>query len=246
MQLGRRAWKRFRIGLKKVGIEVHRYPPSGPAKFSLEHKLRVLFERSAIDFVVDVGAHWGEFAQSLRDPVRFEGPIVSFEPDDESFARLTANLRGDELWTGHRSAVGAETGTAQLNVFASTNLNSFREQTALGEDLLAMRVADVRTVPVTRLDQVALPPGKFLLKTDTQGHDLAVIEGAGGVLDRALAILIEIPIRNLYDDAPTLDTIVPALTRHGFELAGLYPVLLGEDGVSVVEFDGLFVRSSGT
>jgi FkbM family methyltransferase len=241
--IAKRAWHQARRALHAVGLEVHRYPPRDPPSYSLAQQLRELLEVVEVDGVVDVGAHVGEFARFLRDTVGYEGPIVSFEPSRSSYRQLVSAMSQDEGWRGEHLALGAVAGQATLNVFDSTNLNSFSPSSMLGYDELDMEVRLTEVVEVRRLDEVELPTGCLVLKTDTQGHDLEVIEGAGEVLARTAAIVIESPVRGLYEGVPVLGDILDRLGELGFEVSGLYPVLRAKDRVHAIEFDGLFVPS---
>ena len=42
----------------------------------------------------------------------------------------------------------------------------------------------------------------MLLKTDTQGWDLEVIEGAAGCLERVVALQVELSVRPIYEGSP--------------------------------------------
>ncbi len=96
-------------------------------------------------------------------------------------------------------------------------------------------------VPTIRLDELDLPPGNILLKSDTQGHDLQVIDGAEGLLDRVAAILVETAVRPIYEGSPLLPELLAVMSGRGYELAGLFPVLGDSDGLRQIEFDALFL-----
>ena len=61
--------------LRSCGYEVTRSLPGA----HLGRYLMALFEHQAIDCVLDVGAHWGEYGEFLRRQ-GYRGRIVSFEP----------------------------------------------------------------------------------------------------------------------------------------------------------------------
>lgn len=234
-----------RIG-RRVGLDISRYPPRHPPKYSLMAQISEIIDAWSIDCIVDVGAHFGEFATQVRTVAGYTGPIVSIEPSSESFRILNEKMANDPAWTGQRFAIGSADGEVELNTFESTNLNSIHRQTSLGEEQLHMQSADVEVVPLRRLNALEIPDGKLLLKTDTQGHDLEVLRGAGELLSRTAAVVIEVPVRNLYEGVPALPEILEYLTSVGFELAGLYPVLRDTDSVRMIEFDGLFVSTFGS
>lgn len=228
--------------LARAGFKLTRYP----APYSLPWQIRRVVEHHHIDAIVDVGAHHGEFARLLRTEVGFHGPVASFEPMPASFEALRRTMAGDSAWTGHCMALGATSGELGLNVYPETVFNSFLTPNALGQDMFAPELAagsTTESVPVRRLDQVLDLPGALVLKVDTQGYDMEVIEGAAGVLERVAAILIELPVRPIYEGAPDLIEIMRWLAEWGYEPVGLFPVTRDPDYFRVVEFDGVFVRT---
>src|SRR5947199_61122 len=63
--------------LHKFGIDVTPYPL--PDWVLLRQQLLILFAALQINCVIDVGAHFGEYASFLRD-IGYEDTILSFEP----------------------------------------------------------------------------------------------------------------------------------------------------------------------
>jgi hypothetical protein len=49
-----------------------------------------------------------------------------------------------------------------------------------------------------------VPDPKVLLKVDTQGYDLEVVEGAAEVLCRVAALQLVLPVKHVYDGVPGL------------------------------------------
>ena len=225
--------------LRKVGVEVSR----SPAPNTFAWQLRQIVRLRHIDGVVDVGGHHGEFATMMRDDVGYRGPIVSFEPSSASFAVMSEHLAVDRAWSGQQMALGSASATLALNMFSSTDFNSFRQPNELGQQRFGASSDQVESVEVRRLDQVLELPGQLLLKSDTQGFDLEVLRGASGLLDRVVAITVELPVRNIYADSPSLTDLVGYLAGVGFELVGMFPLSRDRDRLRVIEFDGVFLRS---
>jgi hypothetical protein len=69
------------------------------------------------------------------------------------------------------------------------------------------------------------PDARALLKIDTQGFDVDVIEGGRRTLaDHVVALQVEVPIRNLYEGAPSLPEMVELVHDLGFEVTWVSPV----------------------
>jgi hypothetical protein len=84
-----------------------------------------------------------------------------------------------------------------------------------------------------------------LLKVDTQGFDLEVVEGAVKVLDRVRALQLEVPAKRVYDGMPPLPRTLERLDELGFEVTGMFPVTRDRDLLRVVEFDCVLRRGGG-
>lgn len=236
---------------QRAGLSVDRWPARG----SLEALVRDVIVAKQIDCVLDVGANEGQFSSTLRR-LGYDGQIVSFEPVEAAFSAVGELAAKDSRWDVRNVAVGAEPGVAEINVAGSTAVSSFLEfNTATadgyGEDAAAVYEQTTaqhrQAVNVVTLDSVDLPGARILLKTDTQGFDMEVLEGASGLLSsgRVCAVLSEISFVPLYHG---MRNRLPAMTEYlepfGFELSGLFP-LSRDSHFRQVEMDGVFVHTGG-
>jgi FkbM family methyltransferase len=211
--------------------------------------LRNLLQVHRIDLVLDVGANRGQFARLVR-LLGFRGRIVSCEPQSALQARLQAEAARDPDWLVLPCAVGAANGTVNLQVFRNDTFSSLHAINALGQARFAGLVAEDRTetVAVRTLDDIwpgiaGTGPRRVLLKTDTQGHDLAVLQGAAEVLTRTHAVLTEAALQPIYDDAPLYAELAAWLATRGFAPSGLYPISHRREDLALIELDAFFTRS---
>jgi hypothetical protein len=84
---------------------------------------------------------------------------------------------------------------------------------------------------------------RILLKTDTQGCDLEVIEGARGCVQHVVALQAELSVRPTYEGQPSRLTALAALEREGFTPVHLAPVTR-DASTGVVAFDYLGIRGA--
>jgi FkbM family methyltransferase len=222
------------------------------ADLPLEDHLRAVIARYDVDVVVDVGANFGQFHDTVRNEVGFAGPIISFEPVSKFRSQLEARRHLDPMWHVEPYALGSTPESAIIHIMDSPGLSSLKDP-----DLAAMQsllpapdranLDTTETIEVQRLDDVALRhpalanAKRALLKTDTQGFDLEVLRGAGAFLARTAAIQIELSVLPLYANAPGYQDVIAELHGAGFDLSGMFPVTLDRD-LRVIEFDGIFVR----
>ena len=228
-------------------------PESRLPEVPLEEHLRALIALYDVDVVLDIGANFGQFHDTVRSEVGFAGPIVSFEPVSGFRAQLESRQHADRAWDVEPYALGSvHQESAVIHVMESPGLSSLRDRDVSAMQSLLpapdrLEVEGDETIEVRRLDDVApshpvLGQAKrALLKTDTQGFDLEVLRGSRAFLEQTIAIVIELSVLPLYADAPTYQDVIAELHELGFDLSGMFPVTL-DPHLRVIEFDGIFVR----
>jgi FkbM family methyltransferase len=209
--------------------------------------------RMHVACALDVGAHCGEFARTLRR-AGYDGPIVSFEPNPDAARELQAHAQRDGMWWTHNYAIGRESGEAVLHRPAETTFASLRATLPYGAERFGGRMAlqDEIPVRVNRLDDVfegVVPPGidpaapgPLLLKIDTQGSDLDVLEGAAGILPFVSVLVMEFSLIRMYEGAPRFTDALEYVEAAGFSLAAVAPVTHDTASGAAIELDGCLVR----
>jgi hypothetical protein len=131
-----------------------------------------------------------------------------------------------------------------MNVAASSSVSSFLTPTADYTSVYSgMEVQRREDVSVVALDTVEIPFQRPLLKTDTQGFDLRVLEGARHLLsDRVVAAQVELSVIPIYEGMPDFLEVIAKMRQCGFTLTGMFSVE-ADNKMRVYEFDGVFVRS---
>jgi FkbM family methyltransferase len=152
------------------------------------------------DLAFDVGANIGQAARVLAP--RF-ARVVSFEPCEESVSVLEAEKPANvEVWP---VAVSSVAGEVELDECASSIRTG---QLTTGTGLGWGPIIGSRLVPSTTLDEAVAHMGvPDLVKVDTEGHEVQVLEGGPGLIgERRSVLLIEVhdqlneaPIRRLLD-----------------------------------------------
>lgn len=135
------------------------------------------------DVFVDIGANVGSYtvlAASLG------ARVVAAEPIPNTFDRLTANVRLNEMQssvTAHRVGLSDKNGTLRF----TTSYDTINHVMAKSENLPG---ADV---PVVTLDSILRGESPTLVKIDVEGHELPVLMGAATTLASAslLAVIVE-------------------------------------------------------
>lgn len=240
---------RLRLGLRRVGIDLARYPSSDPL-FSVVR----LLNHFAIDCVIDVGANDGGFASTIRR-LGYSGRIVSVEPLSAPFEVLAARAAKDTAWDVVRAAVGDEDREIVINVAGNAGASS-SVLPMLADHANAApesRYVGTEIVPQRRLDGL-LPEfgvGKrrpAFLKLDVQGYEAAVLDGAAELLDaRAIVGLqMELSLVPLYAGAITYREGLDRAEELGMPLMGLVPGFSDPRSGRLLQFDAVFFAEPST
>jgi FkbM family methyltransferase len=151
------------------------------------------------EVVVDVGAHRGVYADRLARLVGTRGHVYAFEPNPASWDVLTRVVGGLPQVTIHRVGVSDSPGSATLfrprpdgvRVDAMSSLSRPGDTAGVAYDPVAIDLVTLDDALAQELRPIAL------VKIDVEGHELAVLRGAEGVLRRSTpVILVEIEQRH--------------------------------------------------
>lgn len=224
--------------LARCGLEVRRH--SG-------WRRQAMFTKHDVDLVLDVGAADGGYGTSLRR-FGYTGRIVSFEPLSASFEPLTAAIKDDPAWTAHHLALGAESGSATINIASNRASSSFRPM--LDSHRAATPAVDFvaqETVTVSRLDDLddehLTSARRPFLKVDTQGFEREVLAGATNLISRCVGLQLELSFIPLYDGGMLVDEAVAWAYDQGFHLVNIEQGYAAPSG-EILQVDGVFVRST--
>mgnify|MGYP001766232945 FL=1 len=215
---------------------------------SLRSHLKNVFDRYRIDVVLDVGANLGQFATMIRK-AGYRGHIYSFEPVAASFECLSEAARGDDRWHVFKLGLGDQRARMAINLSKSSDLNSLLAANDYGRTRYPKIEANAReTIEIDTLDHFLaehdIPSdARVFLKMDTQGYDLKVFEGARNSLGRVSALLSELSLIPIYENAPHWLDALACYERGGFRVSGLYPVSRNPD-LTVIEVDCVLVGKS--
>ena len=202
--------------------------------------------------VVDVGARWGAGERWRRFGPRVR--VIGFDPDAEECARLTAAEPPGHMVTYVPVALGPRAGTATLHTTAEPGCSSLyppvEELVVRRPDLSVIAPRGTTEVRLETLDgwlAASDLPGVDVVKLDTQGSELGVLEGAERALESVRLLEIEVEFNELYVGQPLFGDVDRFLRSRGFVLWRLnHLVHYGLDEVdagSVVVADAQFFDS---
>ena len=185
--------------------DIHRFLASGPSPI-----------------VFDVGANVGQSVKRFSELL--PGSVLhSFEPSPTTFRQLEANTRELESVRLVNSGVGSVTGTKVLIENDHSDMSSVLRpgKASWGS---VVRETEVAIMTLDDYCQVADVKRIDLLKIDTQGYELEVLQGAAGLMaaDQIRLVYMEVTFSDMYEGLPTFDVLYRFLLENGFRLVALY------------------------
>jgi FkbM family methyltransferase len=227
----------------KAGFDIRRWPPLDPF---YENLVRLL-DGQGVDIVLDVGGNEGQYVRNLRR-AGYSGRVVSIEPASRTHALLSEASAGDAAWSvAPAMALGDREGTVELNLFNRSDMNSLHALNGIAKDVFPkLDPVGTETVAMRRLDAVlddlAGNAARPFLKLDTQGAELAILQGASDVLSRIPVIQAEMSLVPLYEGGVGFDDVHDFLRGHGYRMEMTAPVTFSKALGRQVELDAVFVR----
>lgn len=207
-----------------------------------------LLDKSRPTVVLDVGANVGQFARAALAFNR-DVRVISFEAVGATHSRLVEAARGKKSWTvAPQSAIGNETGVATVNISAESQCSSLLPiLPAHVNEAPKSAYIGVEQVPVYRLDEIARnylrDDDRIFLKSDTQGFERQVLEGASGLMSRVVAIQIELSYSELYAGSDLAFDMIQMVKDMNFRLFGLSNGLRAKATGELLSGDGFFIRN---
>lgn len=210
-------------------------------------QLRRLLSVYGISNILDVGANRGHFGSACRK-LGYDGVICSFEPLPSAFDILKQRACSDCRWNVFNVGLGTREETRTLHSHTKDVFSSLYEHNDFATTRFSLS-DDTRQEQVTIESTEEwigytsnLEEGNILLKSDTQGHDLEVLQGAGPRLIDITLVLVELSFLPIYRGIPTWNEVVGFLEQSDFHLVAISPVSrISQDG-PIVEANGFFAR----
>jgi FkbM family methyltransferase len=200
--------------------------------------LALLMQRqsSQQQVIMDVGAHHGETLIACRKCFP-KAMIHCFEPDPESQDILAKAATGLTNLKLHPVALGAAPGQAEFHRNSGSMTNSLLPTSAeclTGDYFEFVRTQEKIQVPVETLDSVCTRENIQwidLLKTDCQGFDLMVLQGAEKMISTHQVGLItcEVIFDQEYDGQGKFHELLGYLDSFGYRLIGFYNMSRAHD-----------------
>ena len=235
-----RNWLRDRLKRHGWFLYSHRTLPRSVRLEVDLARFRPLAEFSA---VIDVGANEGQTAARFLACFP-HARIHSFEPVPATFRRLQATYGRHPRVTCENLAASDTNADVQMLVGAATDSFVSRIVDASAREDAVWHRETVRAVRLEDYLRQHNLPRIDLLKTDTEGHDLSVLQGCGLLLaeGRISFVLCEVGFTATNPQNSQLTVIGDYLRQHGYLFFALYPPSGWTPSLELAYADALFVR----
>jgi FkbM family methyltransferase len=188
--------------------------------------------------VFDVGANTGQTIDKLSSCLP-SSHIHAFEPTKSVFNELKAKWQNRSNVHLNNVAVGSKIGRRRFFENSHSVMNSFLPLGADGwGDIISMP-----EIELTTIDRYCAERGIAkidLLKSDTQGFEMEVINGAKSMIRNTHLVYMEMNFARLYEKMATFDELYRAMTDNNFGLVALYEFNYKNDRLGWV--DALFIN----
>jgi FkbM family methyltransferase len=247
MTLSKLLKKKARAALQMTGFDLIRTEAMNP----IATRRAVIMRYHGIQTLLDVGANMGQYSTELRE-WGFENRILSFEPTSAAFKVLSQRASGDPRWEVFHFAVGAEDGSAEINVASNWGASSSLLPMLEAHKDCAPDTTYVATehVPVKTLDNalanLIAPDEVLMLKMDVQGFEHFVLRGAASVLPRVRLIECELSFVPLYDGQLLFPQMLEYMAGLGFSPVTFNPIFPHPVTGHALCVDGIFARTEHT
>lgn len=225
---------------KKLGLIVKLNTPKNNETLLLNY----LIKQKKIQTVLDVGANKGQFASTiLKHHPRLN--VISFEPLSEAYEQLVSKSKPYENWHTFNYAIGSKSSEEEINVSENSHSSSLLEINKSHLDAeQSARVVRKETIKVAPLDSLVNNNNEnLLLKVDTQGFELEVLQSSKTLLSNVKLVIIELSFVSLYKGSATFSVIVDFLEKNGFTLYQLFPEFTDPNTHQLLQANGIFIKN---
>lgn len=233
----------------RAGIDITRWPHR-PEAGVIDRALDEVLRSRGINCVIDVGGNRGQTARRMRT-LGYTGRIVSFEPSPTVLPVISAAAARDPDWIVRPVALSSQPGQAELRLHKGPELDSLLDALpGVVDQIPIMEETGTATITLSTLadefEQIVagIEEPQVLLKSDTQGHEVEVLRGAGekGLDEVVVAVLVELAAQPIYAGQPLMTTVMDLIMTDGFNPVAFEPWFDSSDGLQMVELDALFMR----
>jgi FkbM family methyltransferase len=170
--------------------------------------------------VIDVGAR-GDTALPFLNLAAGQVELTGFEPDRESCDELNRRKTKYKSFKVYPYAIGRQESDRDFYVTQLGDLASLLKPSAITRGRKPFHIKEVVKISTTPLDTLVEKgelTGKYdLLKLDTQGSELEILNSGDKLLNDVLCVVCETEFFEMYENQPRFSEVEVFLRSKGFE-----------------------------
>jgi FkbM family methyltransferase len=193
--------------------------------------------------IIDVGAFNGETAKLLSKAFPAT-KIIAFEANLEVYKQAVKNCSRQGNIEFLNYAISNKNETIDFyvtNNSVSSSLNKINNSGTKDYEH-ELDIKQKVSVNAKRLDEYTDIEAILLLKIDTQGNELKVIEGAKEMLKKTAFVLVEMSNHNIYIDGCKYFEVDEMMRNNNFTLVDII-VTYRKDGFLINEYDAIYMNN---
>lgn len=198
---------------------------------SLSQNIAELTDPNRALTIWDVGAHVGDWTRKIAKSFP-EASFVLFEANHALEGKLAATG-----WPHYMVALSESAGRRPFYAIGGTGDSFYQERTNLYEEVVPPEVVTTTLDILATTESLGFPD---LLKVDTQGSELDILEGAQRILPSTRLVYLECPLRSYNHGAPHLNEYVLFMEAQGFLPFSIHEIHNQRSDRSIVQIDILF------
>ena len=225
-----------KILVRHLGLKIVRSRPT------FEQARKFLIESCDVSYVVDGGANRGQWAiEIVREYPNLE--VLSIEPIKAAFVQLESITANFTNWRSLNVGLSDEVGRGTMYVANNGEQSSSLLKPEIHlEQYPTVQFLGKQETELTTLDSLQIHENeKVYLKLDLQGHELAALIGGTNLLNKVVAIELEMSTIEMYSGQPTFLEVANFLGASGFKIFTFADVFRGKNG-KCVYVDVIFNR----
>jgi FkbM family methyltransferase len=182
-----------------------------------------VLEQLRITKAFDVGACTGQWVDEFRKD-GFDCPVISFECDPRALKVLEMQTTLQKNWSLQPFALSDRAEESTFNLWplesGQSSLKAASESGLYFETINMEEIGQIK-VKTKRFDEIvaaeSLDGFRCLLKIDVQGAEMGVLRGMGDLLEKFVAIEIELALCDFYEGNDMVEDVLKYLRTKGFD-----------------------------
>lgn len=211
----------IRRKFRQLGYDITKFKPNKLGQhpyYDMRH-----FVNKEKPLVFDIGANVGQSIPRIREVFK-DSIIHSFEPSPVAFKSLkefAGSKKDVSIWN---IGLGSSESKLTLHDNNLTDMSSFLELGDEGWGEIKQKV-DVDVTTIDNFSDKNNIDFIDIIKLDTQGFELEILNGAKKIIseNKVGLILLEVTFVELYQNLPTLSSLLDFAQQNDFELVSFYP-----------------------